>query len=137
MTTHPSRQESAVKPFEIDFSADAARLAEVRHALQAWLAEVPVDPDLAYDIVLAVGEACTNAVEHGHRGDGGTVRVTAALTETHLHTVVTDTGHWITPRPDTDASRGRGMGIMRALSSEFEVSTSGAGTVVEMWFARS
>ncbi|WP_194825010.1 ATP-binding protein [Nocardia sp. XZ_19_231] len=137
MTTHPSRQKSAVKPFEIDFSADAALLAEVRHALQAWLAEVPVDPNAAYDIVLAVGEACTNAVEHGHRGDGGTVRVSAVLTETHVHTVVTDGGRWLTPDPDTDQSRGRGMGIMAALSSEFEVSTSAAGTVVDMRFARA
>ncbi len=125
-----------MKPFEIDFSADAARLAEVRHALQDWLAEVPVDPDQAYDIVLAVGEACTNAVEHGHGGDGGTIRVTAALAGTHVHTVVTDTGRWTTPAPDTDRSRGRGLGIMRALSSEFEVSTSAAGTVVDMRFAR-
>ncbi|MFD3745699.1 ATP-binding protein [Nocardia sp. NPDC058633] len=136
MTTHPSRQENMVKPFEVDFAADAARLADVRHALQAWLDEVPVDPNEAYDIVLAVGEACTNAVEHGHRGDGGTIRLSAALTETDVHIVVSDGGRWVVPAPDTDQARGRGMGIMRALSSEFEVSTSAAGTVVVMRFAR-
>ncbi|WP_410872071.1 ATP-binding protein [Nocardia sp. A7] len=125
-----------MKPFEVNFSADAVRLAEVRHALQEWLADVPVDPTAAYDIVLAVGEACTNAVEHGHRGDGGTVRLSAALTETHVHIIVADGGRWVTPEAGTDRSRGRGMGIMRALSNEFEVSTSAAGTVVDMRFAR-
>ncbi|WP_067445809.1 ATP-binding protein [Nocardia alba] len=124
-----------MKPFEVDFAADAARLAEVRHALQAWLADGSVDPDMSYDIVLAVGEACTNAVEHGHQGDGGTVTVSAALTETHVHIVVTDRGRWAAPDPDADQSRGRGLGIMRALSSEFEISTSEAGTVVDMRFA--
>ncbi len=50
--------------------------------------------DQQMDVVLAVGEACTNAVEHGHRGDGGTIRLRALIEANVLRVTVRDTGCW-------------------------------------------
>ncbi|MFC6010423.1 ATP-binding protein [Nocardia lasii] len=135
--THPLRPDTTVAPaLHVDFPAEAGRLAQVRRALSAWLAQAGVHPDQAYDIVLAAGEACTNAVEHGHRGDGGPVRLAVALLGDQVRVVVTDRGRWATPDTSGEHSRGRGMGLMRDLSTEFAVTSSEAGTVVEMLIAR-
>ncbi|WP_278265738.1 ATP-binding protein [Nocardia sp. AG03] len=136
MPTATSRPESTPESFQVDFPADAARLAQVRHALQQWLAEVPISPVQAYDVVLAAGEACTNAIEHGHHGDGDTVSLSAVLTGAHIRVVVTDRGSWVAPDPAADTSRGRGLAMMRALSSEFAVQPSATGTVVDMLIPR-
>ncbi|MDO3647716.1 ATP-binding protein [Nocardia mangyaensis] len=136
MATAMCRPESTPESFQVDFPADAARLAPVRHALQEWLAEVAISPIQASDIVLAAGEACTNAIEHGHDGDGDTVHLSAALVGSHIRVVVADRGRWMTPDPAADPSRGRGMAMMRALSSEFAVKPSDAGTVVDMLIPR-
>lgn len=136
MPTHPSRQENALKPFHLDFPAEADRLAEVRRALHDWLAGIPIAAGLAHDVVLAAGEACTNAIEHGHRCDGGPVGLSASLTDDHIRVVVADHGRWQPGDTAADDSRGRGMAIMRMVSSEFEVETTESGTVVKMSIAR-
>ncbi|MGW4634672.1 ATP-binding protein [Nocardia sp. NPDC004415] len=136
MATATCRPESTPESFQVDFPAEAARLAQVRHALQQWLAQAPISPVLAYDVVLAAGEACTNAIEHGHHGDGETVRLSAVLTGSHVRVVVADRGRWMTPNPAADSSRGRGLAMMRALSSEFVVQPSATGTVVDMLIPR-
>lgn len=135
-TTHPPRQETTLKPFHVDFPAEARYLSRVRRALQQWLADIPIADDAAFDIVLAVAEACTNAVEHGHREDGGTVEVTAVADGGYLRVTVADRGSWKPPDHHGDSARGRGMDIMRALSTRLTVESSDAGTVVEILFAR-
>ncbi|MFF0546463.1 ATP-binding protein [Nocardia thailandica] len=120
----------------MDFPAEARYLSRVRRALQQWLADIPVEEAAAFDIVLAVAEACTNAVEHGHREDGGTVAVAAEVDGEHIRVTVADRGSWKPPDHDAESLRGRGMDIMRALSTRFRVASSDSGTVVEMLLAR-
>ncbi|WP_067500342.1 SpoIIE family protein phosphatase [Actinoplanes sp. TFC3] len=118
-------------PLELDFPAEATRLAPVRSALRGWLARAGVDPMTAQNVLVAAGEACANAIEHGHRhAQGGMVRLRAAATATALHLTVTDSGRWKTPEPAANPHRGRGLTLMRALMSEVTVTTGAAGTVV-------
>ncbi|PEH78450.1 hypothetical protein CRM89_22755 [Nocardia sp. FDAARGOS_372] len=131
-TTRPSGLESPASRLELDFPATPDQLAEVRHTMQRWLAQCPLDERQAYDVLLAVGEACTNAIEHGHRGDGGTIRLRAVRDDAHLSITVADHGRWKTPDPSPDPMRGRGMAIIRALIPEVEVTISGSGTTVDM-----
>ncbi|HRO86881.1 MAG TPA: SpoIIE family protein phosphatase [Chiayiivirga sp.] len=53
---------------ERSFPAQASEMAAVRHALAAALARAGVDVALRQALVLAVDEACTNIIRHGHAG---------------------------------------------------------------------
>ncbi|MBF6167169.1 ATP-binding protein [Streptomyces gardneri] len=124
---------NAVTPLDMDFPAEAEQLATVRHTLQEWLAASGMAPGPAYDVLLAVGEACTNAVEHGHRGDGGVVRLRASIDGDELRVTISDSGRWKPPDPHAaDSLRGRGMQLIRALIPDVSVTTGDSGTVVDL-----
>lgn len=119
-------------PLDIDFPGTPERLSPVRHELREWLAPLRLDPDLADDIVMAVGEACANSIEHGCRFDPTCrVRLTGVVAGGVLTLTVRDTGTWRTPRPDPRVDRGRGLPLMRAVMS-VDVRTSAAGTTVRL-----
>ncbi len=122
---------------ELQFPAVADQLADIRRALDAWLEQCAMDDTRASDVLLAVNEACTNAVEHGHRGDGRLISLTARVEsdELHgdeLHIVIADHGKWKPPRAEPDSTRGRGIAIIRALFPDTTMTTGDAGTVVTM-----
>ncbi|MEV4347117.1 SpoIIE family protein phosphatase [Actinoplanes sp. NPDC049596] len=118
-------------PLELDFPAESTRLATVRSALRGWLARAGIDPTTAQNVLVATGEACANAIEHGHRhGPAGWISLRAAATADYLRLTVTDSGRWKTPRPAENPHRGRGLTLMRALMTEVTVTTGAAGTVV-------
>ncbi|MFY1691248.1 SpoIIE family protein phosphatase [Plantactinospora sp. WMMB782] len=123
---HPS-------PLELEFPAEATRLAPVRAALRNWLDRCGLDANTAHNVLVAVGEACANAVEHGHRhSSDGWIRLRAAATAGELHLTVTDNGRWKEPRPAENTHRGRGFMLMRALMHKITVSTGTTGTTVDM-----
>ncbi|WP_045744441.1 SpoIIE family protein phosphatase [Actinoplanes rectilineatus] len=118
-------------PLALEFTADADRLAPVRSALRGWLKQAGVDRHTAQNVLVAAGEACANAIEHGHRhGAAGLIRLHAFATGDDLRLTVIDSGSWKTPQPEINAHRGRGLQLMRALMHEVTVTTSTAGTVV-------
>ncbi|GAJ80211.1 hypothetical protein NBRGN_024_00770 [Nocardia brasiliensis NBRC 14402] len=119
-------------PLDLDFRADAAQLPVVRNALRDWLSRSAMTADQQMDVVLAVGEACTNAVEHGHRGDGATIRLRALIAANVLRVTVRDTGRWRPPVDDPASFRGHGVAMMRALMDSVRVCPGDSGTVVEM-----
>lgn len=131
-TTRPSGLDCPPTRWELQFPAKADQLAEVRHRTQEWLAYCPLGEYQAYDVLLAVGEACANAVEHGHQGDGGTIRLRCAREATGLRITVADHGRWKNPDPGPAQVRGRGMAIIRTLIPEVEVTIASGGTTVEM-----
>jgi serine/threonine-protein kinase RsbW len=67
-----------------------------------------VDPDISFDLSVALSEACANAVEHGGDDEPGSpsdaYRVTAYLDGERCRIEVADTG----PGFDASASAGRG-----------------------------
>nr|WP_307834480.1 SpoIIE family protein phosphatase [Actinoplanes lichenicola] len=118
-------------PLEVDFPAEATRLATVRSMLRGWLARCGVDSLTAQNVLVAAGEACANAIEHGHRQlPGGLIRLRAAATAHDLHLTITDSGLWKTPQPAANPHRGRGFTLMRAMMTEVTVTTGAAGTIV-------
>ncbi|MGW4093701.1 ATP-binding protein [Nocardia sp. NPDC004750] len=123
---------NAVTPLELDFPAEAVQLANVRHTLQEWLTQCGMAAAPAYDVLLAVGEACTNAVEHGHQGDGGVVRLRASIDGEELRVTISDSGRWKQPDQQADSLRGRGMPLIRALIPEVTVTAGDTGTVVDL-----
>lgn len=122
----------------IEFPAAAAELVQVRRQVRSWLARVGLVPERAADLLLAVDEACANAIEHGHHNDGRTIFLHARHEDELIHITVADQGTWITrdevPGPTRgcrSSLRGRGVALMRASVPDTRIRTTGSGTVVE------
>lgn len=117
--------------------AEPASIGLVRHAVRAALASRSVPPEVTADILLAVSEACTNAVVHAYPQNDGVQRF-----ETHvswcgdeLLVTVRDHGRGFTPRVDSPGL-GLGLPVMGSLSRRLEIRTpEGGGTEVAMTFA--
>ncbi|WP_430782723.1 SpoIIE family protein phosphatase [Actinoplanes sp. G11-F43] len=120
-------------PLELEFPAESGRLAPVRSALRGWLERCGIDPATTQNILVAAGEACANAIEHGHRGHpGGSIRLRAAATAGDLRVIITDTGLWKAPDPAANPYRGRGLKLMRAFMNAVTVTSGATGTIVDM-----
>ncbi|MEU9981008.1 SpoIIE family protein phosphatase [Streptomyces sp. NPDC050856] len=121
------------QPLEVVFAAESAELGPVRDRLRQWLARLDLAPRLAQDILIAAGEACANAIEHGHRDSpGGQVRLAASASAETLRLTVSDSGRWKEPTPGANPHRGHGLGLMRALMDEVALTTDETGTTVDM-----
>ncbi|MFC4031099.1 SpoIIE family protein phosphatase [Streptomyces polygonati] len=119
-------------PLELAFPAESGQLSTVRGALRGWLATCGLSPRQAQDVLVAAGEACANAVEHGRRaGPGGRVRLLASTTADTLRLTVTDNGSWRTPRATPGVDRGRGIALMRALVHQVVITPGPEGTTVD------
>ncbi|WP_427151998.1 SpoIIE family protein phosphatase [Streptomyces sp. TRM70308] len=123
-------------PLEVSFPARSAQLAPVRTALRGWLDRCGLPRQTVQNVLVAAGEACANAVEHGHRhAPGQTVRLRAEARVDELSVTVTDSGRWQPPRPPQPggtAHRGRGLRLMRALMQQVTVTPGPTGTTVDM-----
>ncbi|GAA4455606.1 SpoIIE family protein phosphatase [Phytohabitans houttuyneae] len=120
-------------PVDLTFSAEPGQLAPVRGVLRQWLEQCDVSALTAQNVLVAAGEACANAIEHGHRhAPGGPIRVRAEAYARRLHLAVADSGEWKTPAPEPDAYRGRGLKLMRAMMDRVAIDASPGGTTVDM-----
>ncbi|GHF65629.1 PAS domain S-box-containing protein [Amycolatopsis bartoniae] len=127
----------SIPDFAGTWHADPENLAPMRGALREWCLGAGLDRHLAQDVLVAVGEAVTNSIEHAYPGRTADVGLTARLSEGRLTVVVTDTGRWRIPPPDNHVLRGRGLDMMRALAQEVVVDTSDTGTIVTLqWRTR-
>jgi PAS domain S-box-containing protein len=110
--------------------AQPRQLATLRQALTDWLQERGIGETDRWDVVLAVGEASANAVEHAYRdGRVGEVDIDLLHDGADLLVRVTDHGTWRPPGSHSD-DRGRGTAIMRSLSRDFVRTTGARGTTV-------
>ena len=120
-------------PLDLIVPAEAGSLAIVRRQLRSWLGMTGADSEACADILLAVGEAATNAAEHAHDGTGRSVQISlqAEFAGGTLRFTVSDNGSWRTP-VDSDGHRGHGIRLMRALVDGVDIATSAQGTTVKM-----
>jgi serine/threonine-protein kinase RsbW len=105
----------------------------VRHALRGMLEDGGADTAAAADVLLAVTEACTNAVLHAG-AQAVDMEVEACWLEDGLEVVVRDRGQGFTPRVDSPGL-GLGLPVIAALTHRMELrETPGGGTEVVMDF---
>ena len=114
----------------IEVPSDPAVMRTVRLRVGTWLERRGVGDDQRADTVLAITEACNNAIEHGYRGQGGTIRLTLEHRAGKLRISVEDDGLWREPRPDP--TRGRGLVIMRSTMHRADVTPGKVGTRVDL-----
>ncbi|MEA2296242.1 MAG: hypothetical protein QOE86_3881 [Solirubrobacteraceae bacterium] len=115
---------------ELELGGRGDDLTAARGRLRGWLAEAGAGPDVSDEVVLAVGEALINAVEHGI-GDGeGRIWLRGTAYADRLRIVVRDSGRW--RRQGPARARGHGLRIMRALMDEVTLDMHADGTRIEL-----
>jgi serine phosphatase RsbU (regulator of sigma subunit)/anti-sigma regulatory factor (Ser/Thr protein kinase) len=114
--------------FDVELRSDARELSQLRRRLRSWLARRSVEAGETDEIVLAVSEACNNAIEHGYAGSAGPVFVRVVDDGEVVRVTVLDRGRWRTEPSGED--RGRGLAIMEAVMDVADITSNGEGTQV-------
>ncbi len=109
--------------------AEPKALGSVRLALRRWLGEIGVDGQDAYDVLVASGEACANAIEHAYGPGEASFELDAWVEDGELAVAVRDFGQWREPR---GRERGRGLKLMEQLMDTAEVRREEGGTTVHL-----
>jgi anti-sigma regulatory factor (Ser/Thr protein kinase) len=99
----------------------------LRRGLRALFGGAGVDEDQAYDLMLAVCEAATNAIEHAQSPTEPFFDVTARVGADQIRISVRDYGQWRERAASMD--RGRGGTLMSAVG-EITATPSPEGTTV-------
>ncbi|WP_235215801.1 SpoIIE family protein phosphatase [Mycobacterium kyorinense] len=128
---------AAARSFAAVIPADVAHIADARHRMRRWVSRIVADPTRVTDILLATGEAVTNAIEHGSREDrAGTVSIEAFVRGGSVAVTVSDAGRW---SGDSSASlrslqRGRGLTLINGLADHVQTERTAAGTRISLRF---
>ncbi|MBE1461756.1 SpoIIE family protein phosphatase [Kibdelosporangium phytohabitans] len=119
--------------------ASGASTPSLRHRFRAWLADLGLPDMLVHDILLAVGEAVSNAIEHGSGSDAHKNIFVEAFADEHtISTTVSDTGRWSSDSSAShrEAQRGRGLTLINGLSDRVATVRTSRGTHVTMHHSR-
>lgn len=117
--------------FHLSFPAEARELRALRAAIRQWLDARPVSTETHRALILAVGEACSNSIEHAYQaGDPGTVDVEVEQRDAMLIATVRDYGRLRRPPSERHADRGRGTQLIRDLTLDFSRNSTTNGTTV-------
>jgi anti-sigma regulatory factor (Ser/Thr protein kinase) len=116
---------------QLSVPAIPASLSQIRAAVRRWLGWAGVGEEAGFKVLLAVGEAASNAVEHAYGPRPGSVSIEVARQAGELAVTVRDTGTW---RAARGSNRGRGLGIMQHCADEVRVDSTSAGTEVHLLF---
>jgi PAS domain S-box-containing protein len=123
------RLSLADRPLDLRIPAEPQALAPVRRTMRRWLEGAGATTEEANDVLLAVGEACANVVQHAYGLRAGRLELRLAVSDGEVEVTVRDTGSW---RSASETGGGRGMEIMRGLMDSVEMDNDSEGTVVRM-----
>lgn len=121
--------------FSLALPRDAIGIPMVRRVLGDALRSLNVSETCVAELLLAVSEACSNAVRHG--GPANRYEVSAAIGYGRCEVSVIDFGDTLPAVPATfppgDVENGRGLLIMRSVVDEMSFGiTPGRGTTVRL-----
>ena len=128
---------STARSFATVLPAALVNIPVARHRLRDWLTGIAVTRRRAVDILLATGEAVSNAIEHGSGGDSpSTVSIEAFVRGRTVTATVSDTGRW---SGDSSASQrslrgGRGLTMINGLADDVKTVRSAHGTRITLTF---
>lgn len=109
------------KDLRLTVRSDPKLLAAIRSLVRGWVESCEIDTKTANDVVLAIDEACTNAIRHAYRGrSDGSVELTLHAEPDWLAFQVSDQGEPCPPEcttrrkleaPEMDDLQPGGLGI--------------------------
>ena len=125
--------------FVVALPADSAHVTSTRHRLRTWLraCRLPLDEAFQDDVLVGVGEALINAIEHGSARDKtGVVWLEVFAQQDQILASVSDSGRWISDAAASrrESSRGRGLTLIHGLSDDVKTVRTLLGTRVTMSF---
>jgi serine/threonine-protein kinase RsbW len=119
-------------PLDLAAEAKPEKARQLRVCLQYWLRALGAPCALVEDLCLAAYEALTNVVDHayhpGHLNPIMSLR--ARADQGQLTVTVSDQGRWRPPQHP--GYRGRGLVMMRALTTELHLYPTAEGTTVQL-----
>jgi serine phosphatase RsbU (regulator of sigma subunit)/anti-sigma regulatory factor (Ser/Thr protein kinase) len=117
-----------VDHLELACSAIPLAAPLIRHALVDFAQRHGLAENVRFELVTTIGEAVANAAEHAYSGGPGLVTVTVDREADGLRVNVSDHGRW---KPTTRREeRGRGLRLMRALSTGLQIKSDSTGTSI-------
>jgi anti-sigma regulatory factor (Ser/Thr protein kinase) len=116
-------------PLAITLPAESESLAPVRGVLARWLREAGADDVEIYETLVAVGEACANAIAHAYPALEASFDVAGTVNGPEIEIAVRDYGRWRPPRGEV---RRRGLRLMEELMDSVAVDKGDSGTTVTL-----
>ena len=102
----------------------------MRRALSRWLRAAGANGTETYELLVACGEACSNAIAHAYPPGEASYVVEARRRDGGVEIGVRDYGSWREPRSGTS---GRGLKLIDELMDDVEIERGRAGTSVRMY----
>ena len=115
--------------FELRLPAEPNALLVMRRTLSRWLDAGNANPRESYELTVACGEACANAIEHAYPPSGGDFMLRAMRRNSDVEITVSDSGSW---RPRRADDGGRGLDLIRKLVDDLEITPGSSGTTVTL-----
>jgi anti-sigma regulatory factor (Ser/Thr protein kinase) len=112
---------------ELSLGAESRSLATLRRVLGRWLKSAGAGETEIYETLVAVGEACANAIAHAYPAGDASFDVRGSRLGPDLEITVRDFGRW---RPARGEERRRGLTLMEQLMEEVEIDKGQDGTTV-------
>ncbi len=117
----------------IELGPDLSSLGASRATMRPWLQRLGATDEELYDVILAIGEAASNALQYGNVTDERPAVIELSYEPPGaLIVVVTDNGVWYDRPLDDPSGGGRGLSIMRTLMGPIEITRSPSGTSVRL-----
>jgi serine phosphatase RsbU (regulator of sigma subunit) len=122
------RLESVADRLVLQLPSETNVLGSLRATLRRWLEAAGADDQETFELLVACGEAATNAIRHASGPGGGQFEVEAEL-DGEVIVTVRDHGRW---RNRRGAIGGRGLPIIESYVDTLEVDRGTNGTEVRM-----
>lgn len=130
-----------MKSYRMTRAAELDSLSSFRDFIDDVCRENNIDEDAAYDLKLAVDEACTNVVQHGYAGiNPGSIILDLTVANGQVEVCLTDFGHPFepssAPKPDITLpleerpAGGFGLFLIYQTMDEVDYVTSEAGNTL-------
>ena len=116
-------------PVSTTLPAAPENLGRIRRLVRTYLRRLGLSDERVEDVVIAVGEAALNVVEHAYRGIRGNIVIRGEVTGNAITVTVRDFGQW---RPQVERGHGRGTRIMQGFSDGVKTFTTPGGTTVQL-----
>ena len=111
----------------LSLAAESRSLATLRRVLGRWLKAAGAGETEIYETLVAVGEACANAIAHAYPAGDASFEVEASRLGPALEVTVRDFGRWRAARGE---ERRRGLTLMEQLMEHVTIDKGDTGTTV-------
>ena len=118
--------------FDVTVPAEPESARMIRRGVRRLCRAAGLTDQRTLNMLVASGEAVSNAIQHAYGVEGGTVSVHAYRDGGTLVVEIGDTGRWRAERQD---GHGRGIALMRKLVDSASIHTTARGTAVELRIA--